>query len=452
MIFCAGLAFSSSAFAAGVFEAKAYGAKGDGTALDTPALQAAIDAAANANGGVVHVGPGNYRTTALWLKSHVTLDLDQDALLQGSLDSADWTACNGAPVIGALDATDIVLQGKGTIDGGGMTYYGTDNDGHVLPVPGPQCVVVFTRCQNAKVTGVTCRNSVKWTQMYRNCEHLLVDGVVIRNRESCLNRETDGIDINDSRHVVVQNCDIVTGDDALCAKSQESFPDQPAPATFDVVFRNCKLTTNCNATKIGTGTKFELYDVHFSGMTITRRPGPAGKRNSIPSGSCVAAISVQSNDSGHVHDLTFADYTVNDCDSPIFMEVQNRSRKGFGSVENITVSNFNCLHAVRANQINVEKGGRLKNIALRDITVHNFGNAPGVESPPYLTGKYPDAQRCGEMPAYGLFARCVDGLTLAGKIEFIDDGHSGRPATKYEDVTLAQTGEISAPSPPPAPR
>jgi len=45
------------------------------------------------------------------------------------------------------------------------------------------------------------------------------------------------------------------------------------------------------------------------------------------------------------------------------------------------------------------------------------------------------------MPAFGLFVRCVDGLALTGKITFIDDGHSGRPAIRYEDVSqVASTG------------
>ena len=142
------------------------------------------------------------------------------------------------------------------------------------------------------------------------------------------------------------------------------------------------------------------------------------------------------------HHFTFENYTVNDCNTPIFMEVQNRKmphariRKGFGSVKDITVKNFTCLHSSRTSQINVEKGGRLENITLENLSIHNFGTFAGTDSPIWLTGKYPDAQRCGEMPAHGLFARCVDNLALKGKIEFFDDGHSNRPATTYEDVTL----------------
>ena len=178
-------------------------------------------------------------------------------------------------------------------------------------------------------------------------------------------------------------------------------------------------------------------DVHFSGITVNKLSPITQHRNSTPDGSCIAAISVQSNDGGKIHDFTFKDYTVNSCDTPIFMEVQGRKHKTFGSVSDITVSNFTCLRSARASQINVEKGGRLARITLNDLAIHNVGKSNFSGSPTWLNGKkYPDAERNGEMPAYGLFARCVDGLALTGKIDFLDDGHSGRPATQFEDVTL----------------
>ena len=144
---------------------KDYGAKGDGSTLDTAAIQAAIDAAANAGGGIVHVDAGTYRTTTLMLKSHVTLDLDKDALLQASLDAADWSACNCQPVVGALSVTDIGLQGAGTIDGGGMTYYDAHNDGHVVSGNRPETLPLLSPiARMSKSGGITSRNSVKWTQ------------------------------------------------------------------------------------------------------------------------------------------------------------------------------------------------------------------------------------------------------------------------------------------------
>ena len=52
----------ASGATAGGFSVKAFGAKGDDTANDSPAIQAALDAAKAAGGGVVYFPPGTYRT------------------------------------------------------------------------------------------------------------------------------------------------------------------------------------------------------------------------------------------------------------------------------------------------------------------------------------------------------------------------------------------------------
>src|SRR5690349_19319406 len=96
-IFCFGILLSSmigfgnSAFAADsaaapsdVFDIRSYGAIGDGKTLNTDAFAKAIAAAESAGGGRVHVGPGQFLTGTIVLKSHVTLDLDAGATILAS--------------------------------------------------------------------------------------------------------------------------------------------------------------------------------------------------------------------------------------------------------------------------------------------------------------------------------------------------------------------------------
>src|SRR3954469_11779000 len=75
-----------------VFDVRAHGAKGDGTTIDSPAINAAIDAAAAAGGGTVHFPAGNYLSFSIRLKSHVTLYLDAGAVITAAEPPADLSA------------------------------------------------------------------------------------------------------------------------------------------------------------------------------------------------------------------------------------------------------------------------------------------------------------------------------------------------------------------------
>jgi polygalacturonase len=72
------------------FDVKSTGAIGDGQANDTAAVQKAIDDCAESGGGVVSLPAGAYRCGSLFLKSHVTLQVESQAVLLGSTDDADY--------------------------------------------------------------------------------------------------------------------------------------------------------------------------------------------------------------------------------------------------------------------------------------------------------------------------------------------------------------------------
>ena len=99
------------------FNIRQYGAAGDGMKLDTSALQQAIDAAADAGGGTVIFPPGRYLSGSLDLKNHVTLQLEEGATLLGSPHRSDYRKVNFHGLLLADQQHNIVICGKGVIDG-----------------------------------------------------------------------------------------------------------------------------------------------------------------------------------------------------------------------------------------------------------------------------------------------------------------------------------------------
>src|SRR5262245_28525016 len=67
-----------------------FGAKGDGATKDTAAIQQALDRCSVLGGGEVLVPPGNYRTGAIALRSNTLLRLEENTVISGTNDFADY--------------------------------------------------------------------------------------------------------------------------------------------------------------------------------------------------------------------------------------------------------------------------------------------------------------------------------------------------------------------------
>jgi hypothetical protein len=239
--------------------------------------------------------------------------------------------------------------------------------------------------------------------------------------------------------VLVEKCDIETGDDGVCLKSElgKSVPTGKHPVMSDITVRDCVIATTCNATKIGTETVGDIENVLFERITVRKHSAAVGK-NPISSGVCIAAISLQSNDGAKVRNIVCRDYTIEDCYTPVFVQLQHRTSHrpcDLGSLGGITIERLTCKRSIAASQLNVCEGGRLGAVTLADFDVRTqekIAATPGAPKRP--TGRYPEAKSNGVMPAYGLFARDVDGLALRGAMRFRDEADSARPAIVLEGV------------------
>ena len=207
-----------------------FGAIGDGVTDCTHAIQAALRRASAAN-PVVHVPAGGvFLTRPVLLPSGVTLQVDGTLRgATGGLALSLWPTLPPLPTYGrdrdgakprryralllALDAHDVVLRGGGVIDGAGPWWW---ERRRTLRFGRPH-LVEFYNSSHVEVHGVTLRDSPFWTLHPVYCTHVHVHHIAIRAPLYAPN--TDGIDPDSSRHVLIEHNDVSCGDDHVAIKS-----------------------------------------------------------------------------------------------------------------------------------------------------------------------------------------------------------------------------------------
>ena len=107
-----------------IFDVKNYGATGDGIMVETKAIQAAINAASAAGGGIVELPAGIYLSGPLQLASQINLRVDKGATLR-MLPLKQYPGGLNDPktFISGEKLHDIAISGSGKIDGQGADWW-----------------------------------------------------------------------------------------------------------------------------------------------------------------------------------------------------------------------------------------------------------------------------------------------------------------------------------------
>lgn len=257
-------------------EVKTFGARGDGVTLDTLAIQKAIDHAA-LYGGTVTFAPGTYLTGSIFVKSHVTLRLEKGVTLLGSQRLADYpvmpTRIAGiempwpAALVNIYKQANASIEGEGIIDGDGKIFwqsYWNLRKGYEprglrwaadYDAQRPRLIQIFDSDHVHLGGGLTLRRSGFWTVHIAYSRYVTVDGVTIRNNEGGRGPSTDGVDIDSSRHILVQHADVAVNDDALCLKAgRDADGLRVNRPTEDVVIRDSIVRDGAAVLTIGSET------------------------------------------------------------------------------------------------------------------------------------------------------------------------------------------------------
>jgi Glycosyl hydrolases family 28 len=234
-----------------------YGAKGDGKTLDSRAIQSAIDRASEQGGGVIAVPAGRFLCGTLFLKTNIELHLSPGAVLLGSTNLADYDTTHPHLIL-AEQADNVAITGTGKIDGQGYCFYDTI-PAYWTAKPRPQPWIKFDKCTRVRIHDIQLFDSPSHVLVLDQCDDVVVEGITIKCDPRSPN--TDGIDVTDSRNVMIANCYLNAGDDLICLKSHERWVE-------NITVTNCVLVSDDAAIKFGTGSHIGVRNSTFSNITI----------------------------------------------------------------------------------------------------------------------------------------------------------------------------------------
>jgi hypothetical protein len=361
----AALASAGAAAPYPVFEPAAYGAKADRRTNDAAAIQKAIDACARAGGGMVYFGAGNYLSGTIVLKSNVTLHLSPGATLWGSRRIQDYSPVH---LIYAQGAENITIEGQGTINGNGDAFWEPD---FRAKAERPMQMIELVSCRNVRIRDVRIRNTPAWGIHPWDCDGVFIRGISMITDMRGPN--TDGIDPDSSRNVLISDSYIEGGDDAICLKTTRRQDGKPAPACEHVTVTNNVLISDDSAIKLGTASYGDFRDCTFSNNVIT------GTRY---------GIAMYIKDGALVEGIQFSNITIDTSVSlynqrtnskrewveyPIFLDLEKRNEDSVLSrIRDVSFSDINIRGKGR-----VLVGGLpdrpLENLSFRNVTMRMTG-------------------------------------------------------------------------------
>lgn len=266
-----------------VFYAEDFGLNQDTMKLSTEAIQKAIDACSRAGGGVVVIRKGYYRTGALFIKGGVNLHLEKEAVLIASENFEDYpermTRIAGIEMewpVGVINFEGVrnaALTGEGIIDCRGKfcwDKYWRMRQEYVKR--GLRWIVdydakrirgiVVSGCEDISLKDFTLLRTGFWGCQLVYSGHCTVDDIRINNNLGGHGPSTDGIDVDSSSDILIENAYIDCNDDNICLKAgRDADGLRVNRPTERVVIRNCIAAKGGGLVTIGSETSGGIRDV-----------------------------------------------------------------------------------------------------------------------------------------------------------------------------------------------
>lgn len=276
------------------FDILDFGAVADGTTLNTDAIAAAIAACSEAGGGRVVVPPGVWLTGPIHLASNINLHIAEGAVVR-FIDEpehylppvfvrwAGFEVFNYSPLIYVHEAENVAITGRGILDGQGSRWWtlarrdvtettarlyqqvldGVPPEERVYgtlewPLRPPLIQPIAVR--NLLIEDITVVSSPFWLIHLTYVENAIVRRVTVR----ATGPNSDGINVDSSRNVIVEDCRVSTYDDGVAIKAgmNEDGWRVNRPSE-NIIVRRCVFEKGQGGVSIGSAMSAGVRNVYI---------------------------------------------------------------------------------------------------------------------------------------------------------------------------------------------
>lgn len=368
-----------------ILSATDFGAAGDGVTMNTDAIEKAVAKLEKEGGGELVFPAGIFLAGHIRLVDNMTLRLEPGAVLRASGRIADYYLDTTLDLrkysqhyyfLHGRGLRNVKICGPGIIEGNGHSfwqeeYYCGARFGelptatsvlqyHVLkPKDERPALIYLADCTQITLEDLTIREAAAYTIWVNSCTDVLIRKIIVRNPSYGPN--TDALDIDCSQNVVIENCDIKTGDDCVALKS-DYHRVESNKSCENIIIRYCHFQSPTCALRIGYEGDGDIRNVQFTDTLIENT------RHGIDVLSIVPVCPLRIEHGTTIERCRFANIRMRNVGQAFFIWAGNEPphTEHSGHLEDFVFENMG-IEAVGSSFIGCEKQGSIRKLIFRKI-------------------------------------------------------------------------------------
>ncbi len=278
-----------------------YGAVPGGKTKNTEAFRAAFEDCSRNGGGHVIVPEGLWLTGAIHFRDNIDFHLEEGSEIIWSDKRSDYLPVvfsrfqgmeyyNYSPLLYGNGVRNVAITGEGTLNGDGDKWLDWDDDDRGRDrlykmaeqgVPVEERVfgerdnmrpsfIQFINSQNLLIENIHIKNSPFWTIHPIYSENIIIRNITLEND----GQNTDGVDIDSSRNVLIENSHFSADDDSIAIKSGlEKDGWRVNKPSENILIRNSTMTKGHSGVAIGSEMSGGVRNVIITDNTFIDTDG-----------------------------------------------------------------------------------------------------------------------------------------------------------------------------------